>query len=189
MKGKREGKLTEPMPLIDHKTGIVHLPNDRTISPDLTLEAFEADPAFAEGRTVTSGVPWWSYAIPEGRIDGKELLASVHFYDHTLLSVELAVNHYAPEQKSVSVKVEADAKDFHDRLLVQTLGPSTGTIVTPSSSPDRHPILDRFPEWSYPWGTVSSIFIGQSCSSIILVRYGNRWDEAHRLDKERRKKP
>jgi hypothetical protein len=178
--------MPEPVRLIDPENGFVRLPDGKLISSALTLDTFQADGVFAQDRTCSNGAPWWGYRFPGGRIDGKELLAAVQFYDQLLLSVDLTVNHYAPDQKTVSEKVEAAAKDFHDRLLERSLGRHSKTVLSPSSFPDRHPTLDRSLEWAFPWGTVSSIFVGQSCSSLMMVRYGKRWEEAHALDRRRR---
>jgi hypothetical protein len=120
-----------------------------------------------------------------GLVDGKALLSSVHFYDQLLLSVDLTVSHYPLDIKQLSEKIEAAAKDFHDRLLERLLGPPSRIIDSPSSFPKNYPALDRSLEWSFPWGTVSSVFVGQSCSSPMLVRYGNRGEEAYQLDRRR----
>jgi hypothetical protein len=177
--------MAHPILLIDPHNGSVHLPDGGEISPDLTLDAFEADSSFARDRTVSSGVPWWGYDFTGGAIDGKSLLVSVHFYLQTLLSVDLTASHYQRDQKDLSEKTEAAAKDFHDALLERIFGLPHKTTVAPSSFPDRYPSLNRTLEWIFPWGTASSLFVCQSCSARMAVRYGNRWEEAHALDRRR----
>jgi hypothetical protein len=181
--------MPDSPPLIDPHNGYIYLPDGGKISPDLSLDAFEENPAFDKNRTITSGVPWWSYLFSGGRIDDKKLLVSVHFYDQLLLFIDLTVSHYPPDQKDLSENIEADTKDFHDRLLEQTLGPPARTTVSPSSFPDRFPILHHSLEWSFPWGKISSLFDGRSCSSLIMVSYGNRREEAHEIDQQRRRNP
>jgi hypothetical protein len=130
-------------------------------------------------------LPSGGVCLFRGLVDGKALLSSVHFYDQLLLSVDLTVSHYPLDIKQLSEKIEAAAKDFHDRLLERLLGPPSRIIDSPSSFPKNYPALDRSLEWSFPWGTVSSVFVGQSCSSLMLVRYGNRGEEAYQLDRRR----
>ncbi len=78
-----------------------------------------------------------------------------------------------------------DGKEFHDSLLERILGKPAKIGVSPSSSPGAYPVLDRSLEWIFPWGAVSSLFVGQSCSSLIMVRYGNRRKEANKPDRGR----
>jgi hypothetical protein len=181
--------MPDSIPLIDPENGCVHLPSGGVISPDLTLDTFEADSSFAKDKTISSGVPWWGYGFSGGLIDGREFLVSIHFYNQLLLSVDLTVSHYPPDAIHVSEKIEAAAKDFHDRLLEQLLGQPSKTTVAPSSFTDTYPTLNRSLEWVFPWGSVASIFIGQSCSSLMLVRYGNRFEEADELDRQRQIMP
>ena len=181
--------MPDTMPLIDSHNGYIHLPEGGVISPGLCLDAFEKNPAFAKNKTITSGVPWWSFLFSGGKINGKKLLVSVHFYDQLLLYVDLSVSHYPPDQKELSVKIEAATKDFHDLLLKQILGQPHKTTTSPSSSPDQYPALDRSLAWSFPWGTVFSLFDSRSCSSFIMVSYGNRREEAFERDKQRQMNP
>jgi hypothetical protein len=176
--------MKDILPLIDPASGFINLPAGGVISPDLTLKAFEKNTSWANKKTITSGVPWWSYLFPGGSVDGKKLLVSVHFYDQLLLSVDLTVSHYDQDQKDLSVKIEADTKNFHDRLLERIFGRPDKIVVSPSSSPHRYPELDRSLSWSFPWGSVASLYDGRSCSSFMVVGYGDRREEAYKRDKQ-----
>jgi hypothetical protein len=180
--------MPDQMISIDAKNGFIHLPNGGVIVPDLTLDVFEKDSAFLENRSIASGVPWWRYAFSAGHIDGKGLLVSIQFYDQMLLYVDMTVNHYPPSQQVPSEEIEAAAKRFHDSLLERMMGTPAKTADSQSSYPDKHPELNRTLKWIFPWGTVASLFIGQSCSALIMVRYGNRYEEAHTIDRQRRLK-
>jgi hypothetical protein len=179
--------MKDPLPLIDPASGFIHLPAGGVVSPDLTLKAFEENTSWANNETITSGVPWWSYLFPGGRVDGKNLLVSVHFYDQLLLSVDLTVSHYDQDQKDLSVKIEADTKNFHDRLLERIFGPPSDITFLPTSSPNNYPLLGRSLAWAFRWGTVSSLFVSQSCCSLMMVSYGKRREAAYEREKQRPK--
>ncbi len=168
---------------IDQQDGTIRLANGLVITASLTQEAFQADPA---SRTVTrvdrGAPPWITYRLPGGTIDGRAISLGLCFNAQVITSVDINVNLYGPGAKtwdSYSDKIEAAAKDFHDRLL-QHLFSEHGTSDTfhVAQLSDDVALLEHSTDWPFAWGAVSSFHDPRSSGTKITVSYGNRLADA-----------
>src|SRR5437588_616520 len=168
---------------IDQLDGTVSLPNGFSISPGLSQDAFRAGPAFTNARSRDYGtLPWIHYHFFDGQVDGKDLLASLCFYDQLLVWVSLSADLYPPGPKAwltYSLEVEAATKQFHDRLLERMFGkPSERGRVFLPRAPEDDRALQQWLCWRFPWGRVWSSHDFKGGGTDITVTYGNRRDAA-----------
>ncbi len=164
---------------IDQQDGTVRLANGLAITASLTQDAFRADPA---SRTVTrldrGAPPWITYRLPGGTIDGRAISVGLCFQAQVIMSVDINVNLYGPGAKtwdSYSDKIEAAAKDFHDRLLQHLFSkhePSDTFHVAQLS--DDVALLAHSTDWPFSWGAVSSYHDPRSLGTMITVSYRNQ---------------
>ncbi len=171
---------------INRETGTINLPNGLSIISELTHDAFRLMPAFDTARSKDYGtLPWIHYHLSGGRIDDRELLVSLCFYDQLLVDVSMTVNLYPPGQDDwsrYSLDVEAATKRFHDRLLEQMLGnPTIGGSVVPEDLPEGWASLGRPMGWRFPWGEVRSGHDFKGGGTCITIGFGNRKEEASRM--------
>ena len=170
---------------IDAHDGTVSLPNGLRIGPGLSQDSFRGSPAFAGARGQDYGtLPWIHYHLSAGQVDGKDLLVSLCFYDLMLVEVSMTVDLYPPGPKDwsgYSLAVEAQTKQFHDRLLAEMFGDRSRAIrMFPSGLPKLEATLDKPLYWKFPWGIVSSYHDSKGGGTYITVGYGNRNEEANK---------
>lgn len=169
---------------VDRQTGAVTLPNGWSAGPSLTQEGFRAGEMFPGARSGGGVPPWIHYRFSGGRLDGKELLVSLCFYDETLVSLSVTADHYPPGQRdwsNYSLDVEAATKDFHDRLLEGQLGePTDSPEFSMGGLSEAQATLARPHRWVFPWGKVLSSHDQKGGGTSIVVLYGNRQEEALR---------
>lgn len=173
---------------IDRENGTVRLPSGLEIGPALTQDAFCALPGSGSARKHDHGkLPWIHYRLSGGEVDGKELLASLCFYDQLLVYVSISANLYPPgpnDWSDYSLDVESETKRFHDRLLEEILGsPSDGGSW--SRLPGGQGTLERPLGWRFPWGRVSSSHDSRGGGTYITISYGNRHEEANNAYRRR----
>lgn len=176
---------------IDPQTGTVGLPNGYSVDPSLTQDGFRASALFSQARSQDHGTwPWIHYHFSGGHLEGKELLVSLCFYDQVLVYLSMTADLYPPGPKdwsTYSLAVEAAIKDFHDRLLEQTLGkPSRSDQLPYGELPAAQATLAHPHIWELPWGTVHSAYDSKGGDTSIIVKYGNRHDEANKAFRARR---
>lgn len=168
---------------IDRQDGTVRLSYGVVIHPGLTHDAFRTEPIYGQASPRAPGnPPWIHYKLPSDVTDGKSLFVTLCFYRQTLVSVELSANLYPPGAKgweSYSDAIEAEAKDFHDRLLEHLFSKraSAESFHAPYLSRDLA-ILSHPVNWPFPWGTVSSQHDSRGSVTSIIVSYGERLAEA-----------
>jgi hypothetical protein len=172
-----------PATQIDRENGAVNLPNGLEIGPALTQDEFRALPYSHHARSQDHGtLPWIHYQLSGGHIDGKELLASLCFYDQLLVELSVTADLYPPGPKDCSrysLEVEAATKQFHDSLLDQLLGrPSKGAGVLVYCLPEEQKTLEQPLRWDFPWGSVYSYHDPKGGATYITVGYRNRKIEA-----------
>jgi len=168
---------------IDQQDGTIRLASGLVITASLTQEAFQADPA---SRTVTrldrGAPPWITYRLPGGTIDGRAISLGLCFNAQVLVSVDINVNLYGPGPKtwdSYSDKIEAAAKDFHDRLLQHLFSKhETSDTFHVAQLSDDVALLEHSTDWPFAWGAVSSYHDPRSQGTKITVSYGNRLADA-----------
>ena len=168
---------------IDQQDGSIRLANGLVITASLTQEAFQADPA---SRTVTrvdrGAPPWITYRLPGGTIDGRAISLGLCFNAQVITSVDINVNLYGPGAKtwdSYSDKIEAAAKDFHDRLLQHLFSKhETSDTFHAAQLSDDVALLAHSTDWPFAWGAVSSFHDPRSSGTKITVSYGNRLADA-----------
>jgi hypothetical protein len=168
---------------IDQQDGTIRLANGLVITASLTQEAFQADPA---SRTVTrldrGAPPWITYRLPGGTIDDRAISLGLCFHAQVIVSVDINVNLYGPGPKtwdSYSDKIEAAAKDFHDRLLQHLFSKhETSDTFHVAQLSDDVALLAHSTDWPFAWGAVSSFHDPQSLGTKITVSYGNRLADA-----------
>jgi hypothetical protein len=170
--------------LINPHDGAIKLPNSISIHSELTQDAMLADPLLADAKRKDYGaLPWIHHHFCGGEIEGKPLRASVCFYDQLLVFVTLAADLYPPDPKdwsSYSLEVEAQTKRFHDALLTGELGPPTHIEHFLSHDPSGPAdTLNRPHRWDYAWGRVWSSHDFKGGGTSIVVRYGNRLEDAN----------
>jgi hypothetical protein len=168
---------------IDRKSGVVSLPNGLEIGPALTQDGFRVLAHAQQARSQDHGTPpWMHWQLSGGRLEGKELLARLCFYDQLLVSLDLSADLYPPGPKdwsNYSLVVEAETKLFHDRLLEKLLGsPSRGASFFLRRLPDVDVTLELPLRWNFAWGSVSSSHDSKGGGTFFRVAYGNRREEA-----------
>jgi len=171
--------------LIDPSDGTVTLPAGCSISPLLSQDVFRKHSVFPRARSRDFGtLPWIHYHFSGGVIEGKELLASLCFYDQVLVYVSLAADFNPPGAKdwsSYSLDVEAAAKQFHDRLLEQEIGkPTRRDRLSVGNLPASQTTLACPLTWKFPWGRVCSGHDFKGGGTFITISFGNRQEEANR---------
>jgi hypothetical protein len=179
---------------IDAHSGAVTLPDGFVVTATLTRDAFRQSETFANARADHAGTPpWIHYQFNAGRLDGKELLVNLQFHDQVLVSVSVTVDLYPPGPKdwsNYSLDVEAATKDFHDRLLERQLGePAEPPQVSSAHLTPARATLARPRNWAFAWGAAASVHDTKGGGTFIMVQYGNRREEADRIDRERRSRP
>lgn len=175
---------------VDRQTGAVTLPNGWSAGPSLTQEGFRSGEMFPGARGGGGVPPWIHYRFSGGRVEGKELLVSLCFYDEMLVSLSVTVDHYPPgprDWSDYSLDVEAAAKDFHDRLLEDLLGgPTESSELSTNGLTEAQATLARPRRWILPWGKVLSSHDQKGGGTAIIVLYGDRQEEANRLFRSHR---
>jgi hypothetical protein len=170
---------------IDPNTGAVTFPNGFAVGADLTQDAFRDSAMLAQARTDPAGVPpWMHYHFSGGQLEGKELLASLLFYDQMLVSVTVTADLYPPGPKdwsNYSLDVEAATKEFHDRLLTRLLGsPTESPEMSAAGFTRAQATLARPQTWVLPWGSVWSGHDTKGGGTSVMIHHGNRREEAMR---------
>jgi len=170
--------------LIDPTDGALALPNGNTISPTLTQTEFREGPVFQAASPHDYGThPWIHFNFKGGLVEGKPLLVSLCYYDQLLVMVSLTVNLYPPgpaDWSNYSLEVEAATKTFHDQLLVGQFGKPTHTVdMSPGHLKAAQATLARSNEWRFNWGSVFSGHDSKGGGTSIVVRYGDRLEEAN----------
>jgi hypothetical protein len=173
---------------IDQMNGTIDLPCGLSIGPDLSQDGFRKSPFFLAARSDAYGTMLsFHYHFSGGRLDGKEFLTNLCFYDQLLIRMDLTADCYPPgprplDWSTYSLEVEAATKRFHDDLLERILGrPSkiiNGGVQPPL--PDSQATLGRLYSWQFSWGRVSSYHDSRGGGTYITVRYGNRREKANR---------
>lgn len=167
---------------IDQNDGTVSLPNGFSVSPSLTQDAFQQASVFRTARAQDCGTPpWIHYHFTGGRIDDRELLVSLCFYDQILVEVRLTASLYAANATwaDYSLDIEAATKDYHERMLERMFGQSTRSnrdSVKHSSSSQSilaHPVV-----WQFRWGEVASRHDSRGGATFISIEYGDRKEDA-----------
>jgi hypothetical protein len=177
---RTEGLLATGMTLhIAQQNGAITFPDETSIHPDMSQDAFRSDPAFAGAHPRNYGtLPWVHYTFTPGTLGGKPLLTSACFYDQLLIYVKATVSHYAPganDWSAYSMRVESETKRYHDRLLAEMLGkPSSGDLAMSRLLPDGPDLLGYVLCWDYAWGRVSSLHDSRGGTTAMRVDYGDR---------------
>ena len=169
---------------IDSQTGAIELPNGLSIDAALTQDEFRGLPVFALSQAHDYGTaPWIHYSFSGGFLEGNEVLASLCFFDQMLVHTSLTVDLYPPGPKDwsrYSLDVEAQTKDFHDRLLKQMFGkPTRITSLKFRRLPPGQQTLDQPRSWNFSWGGVSSCHDSKGGGTSVIVRYGDRQEKAN----------
>jgi len=175
---------------IDARDGTIGLPNGQRIGPNLTQDAFRVSPEFASARKRDCGtLPWIHYHFSGGNLDGKELLASLCFYDQILVYVSLCADLYPPGSKdwsNYSLAVEEATKQPHDGLLTRILGkPNKGGSFLLGRLPKGEVTLKRPLFWNFPWGRICSVHDSRGGGTFITINYGDRMDKANKAFRSR----
>lgn len=180
---------------INADNGTIILPNEYSVSPSLTQEAFRNSEMFSNAQSRTAGTfPWIHYSFSGGSVSNRNLIVSLSFYDQMLVSTHMTVDFYPPGPKDwsdYSLDVETVTKQCHDALLEEILGKpiESGRLKGINLDP-AHETLARPLMWDFPWGTVRSSYDFKGGGTYIIVSYGNRQEEANQEYKKRfSKKP
>jgi len=168
---------------ISAQNGTVTLPNGCTIDADCTQNAFRESVSAAGARSWDCGtLPWIYYSFQAGEVDGSDLGVTLCFYDQLLVNINLAVCLYPPDQRDwahYSLDIEAAQKSLHERILREQFGkPSIGARLLSSLFPGKQDTLNQRVDWHFKWGEVSSCHDSKGGSTFILVRFGDRMEEA-----------
>lgn len=174
---------------IDPQYGTIRFSNGALIEPIITQEDFRSKPVLSEARSQDYGtLPWIHYHFSGGQTEGRELLASVCFYDQLLIDVKISANFYPLgnwDWSHYSLEVEAETKHFHDQLLNKMLGkPNNGGWFF-RRIPHGLETLQKPLQWKFKWGNVFSGHDWKGGDTAITVNYGNRGEEAHWAYKRR----
>ncbi|TWU25505.1 hypothetical protein [Bythopirellula polymerisocia] len=169
---------------IDELDGTIIFPNGLSISPSITQQEFIETPGFASAESKEYGtLPYIHYRFSGGCHDGKELSASVCFYDQMFLSINISANLYPPgdwDWSNYSLEVESKAKHFHDQLLEQILGkPTKGGSFLFHQIPEIDETLKKPLEWRFPWGNVYSGHDWRGGGTSFGLNFGTRHEKAH----------
>jgi hypothetical protein len=180
---------------INTDNGTIILPNEYTVSPSLTQEAFRNGEMFGNAQSRTAGTfPWIHYSFSGGSVSDRNLIVSLTFYDQMLVSTRMTVDFYPPgsgDWSNYSLDVEKATKQCHDALLEEILGkPTEADRLAGVNLDAAHEPLARPLKWDFPWGTVRSSYDFKGGGTYIIVSYGNRQEEANQEYKKRfSKKP
>ena len=175
---------------INANDGTVILPNEYSIAPSLTQEAFRNGKMFGNAQSHDYGTfPWIHYSFSGGSVSDRNLLVSLCFYDQMLVSTNMSVDFYPPGPKdwsNYSLDVETATKQCHDALLQEILGkPAESNRLAGVNLDAAHESLARPLMWDFPWGTVRSSYDFKGGGTYIIVSYGNRQEEATKAYRER----
>jgi hypothetical protein len=168
---------------IDSHSGTVELPNGYSVDPGLSQDGFRAGAMSPHARSEDRGtLPWIHYHFSGGRLEGRELLVSLCFYDQLLVQMSITADLYPPgprDWSNYSLDVEAATKAFHDRILEATVGePTRSEHLFGIDLPATQATLARPLAWDFPWGRVTSGHDSRGGGTYITVSYGNRHEEA-----------
>ncbi|MCA9257491.1 MAG: hypothetical protein KDA33_17710 [Phycisphaerales bacterium] len=174
---------------INRFTGELALPIGASIGPDTTRDAFASDPVFAEARNAGSPPPYVTLSFDAGELDHRPLLASVTFYEQTLLSISLTIDAYGPGATwdDYSLESEARSKLLHEALLTRLLGePTHRDHRFAFGKSGAEEILTQPVTWEFAWGRAISSHDSKGGGTYITLAFGNRMNDARRAFDARR---
>ena len=177
---------------IDPINGKVTFPNGCSIGSDCTQDEFRGSALGADARSWDCGtLPWIHYDFKAGEIEDHDLIVRLCFYDQLLVSIDLTICLYQPDQRDwlhYSLDTEAAQKALHERILCEQFGKSS-TKATRSSNrfPGKRSTLNESVVWGFKWGKVSSCHDSKGGGTFIQVRYGDRLERSAAAYRSRRK--
>lgn len=170
--------------LINVTDGTVTLPVTDMLNPALMHREFKSSEFFDLVRALHGAPGYRTYHFGAGAIADKPWFATVSFFNELLVNVDIGAMLYPRDswnEIELDYDVESETKQFHEQLLVTSLGAPEVSKV-PKSGHSRkladHQLTLAVPvTWKFNWGSVVSSHDFNDHTTLIRITYASRTEK------------